>query len=276
MCALHAVDVEARLPLLPIDYGGDVFVAPAQPLDVSQPTELTTRGADGPFVSGSLTYGIEAGISYSVRSMVRVDGALTASQLATAGTDYPSWVKPYLDVRPGSIGESVSADVADRQRAGKKFEPRSNLKNGPFQIYADHNFVDALYPWLEPSTAPANAQGFSTFLARPGVTEREIADAVRGVFEEAGATTLFAIVGAGGNGAFPHYATGDQPVAEGDAIVIDAKRKTIELGVSQETIDRRLRLWKPPPKKAERGLLAKYARLVSSASQGAVTDAALD
>jgi hypothetical protein len=70
------------------------------------------------------------------------------------------------------VGESVSADVADRQRAGKKFDPRSSLKDGPFQIYADHTFVDALYPWLEPSTAPANAQGFSTFLARPGVTER--------------------------------------------------------------------------------------------------------
>ena len=67
------------------------------------------------------------------------------------------------------VGESVSADVADRQRAGKQVDPRSSLKNGPFQIYADHNFVDALYPWLEPSTAPANAQGFTTFLARPGV-----------------------------------------------------------------------------------------------------------
>jgi dihydroxy-acid dehydratase len=64
-------------------------------------------------------------------------------------------------------------------------------------------------------------------------------------------------------------------IEDGDAIVIDAVGKTIELGVSKETIDRRLRAWKPPPKKAERGLLAKYARLVSSASQGAVTDATL-
>jgi dihydroxy-acid dehydratase len=65
-------------------------------------------------------------------------------------------------------------------------------------------------------------------------------------------------------------------VEDGDAIVIDAVRKTIELGVSKETLDRRLRAWKPPPKKADRGLLAKYSRLVSSASQGAVTDAALE
>jgi hypothetical protein len=70
------------------------------------------------------------------------------------------------------VGEAVSAGVAQRQRAGKEFEPRSSLSDGPFQIYADHHFVDALYPWLEPSTAPANAQGFSAFLARPGVSNR--------------------------------------------------------------------------------------------------------
>ncbi|MCX5493649.1 Xaa-Pro peptidase family protein [Kaistia dalseonensis] len=56
---------------------------------------------------------------------------------------------------------------------------------------------------------------------KPGVTEREIAEAAKNVFKEFGATPLFTIVGAGGNGAFPHYATGDQAVAEGDAIVID-------------------------------------------------------
>jgi hypothetical protein len=70
------------------------------------------------------------------------------------------------------VGEAVSAGVAQRQRAGKEFAPRSNLRDGPFQIYADDYFVDALYPWLEPSTAPANAQGFTAFLARPGVAER--------------------------------------------------------------------------------------------------------
>ena len=70
------------------------------------------------------------------------------------------------------VGESVSADVADAQKSGKHIESRSSLANRPFQIYADHQFVDALYPWLEPSTAPANAQGFTTFLGRPGVAER--------------------------------------------------------------------------------------------------------
>ncbi len=61
-------------------------------------------------------------------------------------------------------------------------------------------------------------------------------------------------------------------VQDGDPIVIDAKLKTIDIGVARETIDQRLRAWRPPAPKAERGLLAKYARLVSSASAGAVTD----
>jgi len=61
-------------------------------------------------------------------------------------------------------------------------------------------------------------------------------------------------------------------IENGDPIVIDGVRKTIDLGVAAETIERRLRAWKAPPAKAERGLLAKYARLVSSASTGAVTD----
>lgn len=70
------------------------------------------------------------------------------------------------------VGEAHSASVASSQKSGKSFEARSSLTNRAFQIYADNQFVDALYPWLEPSTAPANAQGFTTFLGRPGVAER--------------------------------------------------------------------------------------------------------
>jgi dihydroxy-acid dehydratase len=61
-------------------------------------------------------------------------------------------------------------------------------------------------------------------------------------------------------------------VEDGDRIAIDAEHKTITLDVPAEELDRRLRAWTRPPPKAERGLLAKYARLVSSASLGAVTD----
>ncbi len=70
------------------------------------------------------------------------------------------------------VGEEFSASVAYKQREGKQFEPRSSLRDRPFQLYADNHFVDALYPWLEPSTAPANAQGFANFISRPGVSDR--------------------------------------------------------------------------------------------------------
>ncbi|HUP83309.1 MAG TPA: transglutaminaseTgpA domain-containing protein [Candidatus Limnocylindria bacterium] len=101
---------QVTVHVLPIDYGGDVFVAPETPLSVSQPTELTTRGKDGAFVNGKLTYGIQPGVTYSVTSLVRSatgPGALTASQLSAAGAEYPDWVKPYLDIRPDSIGDIV-------------------------------------------------------------------------------------------------------------------------------------------------------------------------
>jgi hypothetical protein len=77
------------------------------------------------------------------------------------------------------VGTEVSAKVAAAQKSGKDYEARSSVSGGPFQIYADHHFVDALYPWLEPSTAPANAQGFTAFLARPGVAERVSSMGVR-------------------------------------------------------------------------------------------------
>jgi dihydroxy-acid dehydratase len=60
-------------------------------------------------------------------------------------------------------------------------------------------------------------------------------------------------------------------VAEGDLINIDLKKKEINLEVPQKEIDKRLKVWKAPELKYKRGVLAKYATLVSSASKGAVT-----
>jgi dihydroxy-acid dehydratase len=61
-------------------------------------------------------------------------------------------------------------------------------------------------------------------------------------------------------------------VEDGDPITIDAGAKTIDIGIDEATLEDRLRAWRAPPPKADRGLLVKYARLVSSASEGAVTD----
>ena len=61
-------------------------------------------------------------------------------------------------------------------------------------------------------------------------------------------------------------------IEEGDSVTIDANKLLIQLNVSDDEIARRRTLWKQPKSRYSRGLLAKFARLVSSASKGAVTD----
>ncbi|SHJ28143.1 M24 family metallopeptidase [Wenxinia saemankumensis] len=56
---------------------------------------------------------------------------------------------------------------------------------------------------------------------RPGLTETEVADVIRGHFAAAGAKPLFSIVGAGPNGAYPHHHTGETVLKAGDAVVMD-------------------------------------------------------
>jgi dihydroxy-acid dehydratase len=61
-------------------------------------------------------------------------------------------------------------------------------------------------------------------------------------------------------------------VKEGDSITIDAKRRRLQLNVSAKELAVRRKKWKPPKPRYTSGLLAKYRRLVSTASLGAVTD----
>ena len=61
-------------------------------------------------------------------------------------------------------------------------------------------------------------------------------------------------------------------VEDGDRITIDAESKEISLHVDAQELERRRQAWSAPDAYTERGTLAKYARLVSSASEGAVTD----
>ncbi len=61
-------------------------------------------------------------------------------------------------------------------------------------------------------------------------------------------------------------------IEDGDTINIDAERKTIDVNVDAEELEQRRRKWQQPEPYTTRGLLAKYAKLVSSASEGAVTD----
>ncbi|SFH14476.1 dihydroxyacid dehydratase [Nitrosospira sp. Nsp14] len=61
-------------------------------------------------------------------------------------------------------------------------------------------------------------------------------------------------------------------VHEGDSITIDAEARLLQLNVPEDELARRRADWTPPPPRYTRGVLSKYARLVSTASQGAVTD----
>jgi dihydroxy-acid dehydratase len=61
-------------------------------------------------------------------------------------------------------------------------------------------------------------------------------------------------------------------VEEGDSITIDAMTLELTLHVDEATIENRRNAWQAPALRYTRGVLAKYAKLVSTASIGAVTD----
>ncbi|MGE5161431.1 MAG: dihydroxy-acid dehydratase, partial [Betaproteobacteria bacterium] len=61
-------------------------------------------------------------------------------------------------------------------------------------------------------------------------------------------------------------------VQEGDSITIDAHRLLLQVNVSDEELARRRASWKQPAPRYTRGVLAKFARLASTASKGAITD----
>lgn len=58
---------------------------------------------------------------------------------------------------------------------------------------------------------------------------------------------------------------------EGDEIVIDARTRRLDVSLSDAEIQKRLDAWTPPTPRYTRGVMAKYAKSVSSASEGAVT-----
>jgi dihydroxy-acid dehydratase len=61
-------------------------------------------------------------------------------------------------------------------------------------------------------------------------------------------------------------------VKEGDSITIDAHKQLLQLNVSDEELAKRRAAWKQPKPRFTKGLLAKYAYLVSTATKGAITD----
>ncbi len=71
----------------------------------------------------------------------------------------------------------------------------------------------------------------------------------------------------------PEAASGG-PIAalrNGDTVVFDIKSRRLDVDLPEKEIRSRLSQWRPPPPRYANGVMAKYARLVSSASEGAVT-----
>ena len=61
-------------------------------------------------------------------------------------------------------------------------------------------------------------------------------------------------------------------IKDGDSISIDAEKNTINLDISEQEINKRKLNWKEPNLKVKSGSLFKYAKCVSSASLGCITD----
>ena len=61
-------------------------------------------------------------------------------------------------------------------------------------------------------------------------------------------------------------------VRDGDAITIDVDSRSLTLHVDEEELARRRSAWTPPQPRVRRGVLARYGRIVSSASRGAVVE----
>ncbi|MNR36445.1 Dihydroxy-acid dehydratase [compost metagenome] len=61
-------------------------------------------------------------------------------------------------------------------------------------------------------------------------------------------------------------------VKEGDSITIDAHQLKLQLNVSDEELAKRRATWQQPAPRYTRGVLAKFSKLASTASKGAVTD----
>ena len=69
------------------------------------------------------------------------------------------------------VQEGIGGELVHPQD-GQKSKPSKEPGAVQFKIYGEQEFTDALFPWFEPSTAPANADGLRVLLERPGVVER--------------------------------------------------------------------------------------------------------
>ena len=155
-------------------------------------------GAVALFAAGCMTAKVDE--TRQVATAIQADESIVVlkrPQLEGLGTE-----EKFLDcVQENLGGELVHPEEGQKAKAGKSAVP--------FKIFGEQQFSDALFPWFEPSTAPANAAGMRTLLERPGVTERLGQIGVRYVVWLDGSTrktdsggSVACAVGPGGGGCF--------------------------------------------------------------------------
>jgi hypothetical protein len=155
-------------------------------------------GAVALFAAGCMTAKVDE--TRQVATAIQADESIVVlkrPQLEGLGTE-----EKFVDcVQENLGGELVHPEEGQKAKAGKSAVP--------FKIFGEQQFSDALFPWFEPSTAPANAAGMRTLLERPGVTERLGQIGVRYVVWLDGSTrktdsggSVACAVGPGGGGCF--------------------------------------------------------------------------
>lgn len=119
-----------------------------------------------------------------------------------------------------SLDETMRADAAllllDQLNAAERTFATETV--GALRMRKD----DAEFTALKSAASAADHAMQAGFAAlRPGLTESQVADAIRAGFAQKNTPSAFCLVASGPNGAFPHHSTGDRVLQVGDAVVID-------------------------------------------------------
>ena len=124
---------------------------------------------------------------------VKIDESREVAASITSGEGVVLLAKPELR---GVGSESGFLDCLETQLLGHaitKGKPADQIVSVPgrhFRLVSHQAFIDSMYPWLEASTAPADAEFARILMARPGVRERIAAAQVRYVVAIEGGTVV--------------------------------------------------------------------------------------
>jgi hypothetical protein len=137
---------------------------------------IQRRGKEQPAAKLRSAFGIGALASLAAGCMTaKVDETRQVAATIQADESIVVLKKPQLE---GLGTEEKFLDCVQERLGGVLVHPEDGQKAKgeqsavPFKIYGEQQFSDALFPWFEPSTAPASAAGLRVLLERPGVVER--------------------------------------------------------------------------------------------------------